>query len=212
MCIRDSAYAARIPVVFVMAVAIWKGAGTHYDLPPPGFPAMPPLRRWFWFFAPDSVDTPETVCGGIVESPPEPSSGTADASVPPDRVLLANWGRVFGTEWDATADDSRFAGDDLCMLIYWSPDDAQVSFLANDRSGLALWRAHASGAQPARKLAEGQPFYWDWTADSQQLLVHSGWLGAEARLGFIDTNGNAVGDDLATPGLFQAPGIAADGR
>ncbi len=42
------AYAARIPVVLVMAVAIWKGAGTHYDLPPPGFPAMPPLRRWFW--------------------------------------------------------------------------------------------------------------------------------------------------------------------
>jgi hypothetical protein len=42
------AYAARIPVVLVMAVAIWKHAGTHYDLPPPGFPAMPPLRRWLW--------------------------------------------------------------------------------------------------------------------------------------------------------------------
>ncbi|HOS92981.1 MAG TPA: FlgD immunoglobulin-like domain containing protein [Armatimonadota bacterium] len=82
-----------------------------------------PLRRWFWFFAPDSVDSPETVCGGIVESPPEPSSGSKDASVPPDRVLLANWARVFGTEWDATADDSRFAGDDLCLLIYWSPED-----------------------------------------------------------------------------------------
>jgi len=42
------AYAARIPVVLLMAVAIWKSAGTHYDLPPPGFPAMPPLRRWLW--------------------------------------------------------------------------------------------------------------------------------------------------------------------
>ena len=42
------AYAARIPVVLVMAVAIWKGGGTHYDLPPPGFPALPPLRRWLW--------------------------------------------------------------------------------------------------------------------------------------------------------------------
>jgi hypothetical protein len=42
------AYAARVPVVLVMAVAIWKGGGTHYDLPPPGFPALPPLRRWLW--------------------------------------------------------------------------------------------------------------------------------------------------------------------
>ncbi len=42
------AYAARVPVAAVMAVAVWKGWGTHYDLPPPGFPAMPPLRRWLW--------------------------------------------------------------------------------------------------------------------------------------------------------------------
>ena len=42
------AYAARIPVVLVMAVAIWKGWRTHYDVPPPGFPFLPPLRRWLW--------------------------------------------------------------------------------------------------------------------------------------------------------------------
>ena len=42
------AYAARIPVLLVMAFAIWKNWGTHYDVPPPGFPALPPLRRWLW--------------------------------------------------------------------------------------------------------------------------------------------------------------------
>jgi hypothetical protein len=42
------AYAARLPVAIVMAVAIWKGWGTHYDVPPPGFPALPQLRRWLW--------------------------------------------------------------------------------------------------------------------------------------------------------------------
>jgi hypothetical protein len=42
------AYAARIPVLLVMAVAIWKNLGTHYDVPPPGFPALPPLKRWLW--------------------------------------------------------------------------------------------------------------------------------------------------------------------
>jgi len=42
------AWAARLPVVLVMALAIWKGWGTHYDVPPPGFPAMPQLKRWLW--------------------------------------------------------------------------------------------------------------------------------------------------------------------
>ena len=41
------ACAARLPVVLVMAVAIWRGpAGTHYDLPPPGFPGMLAFGRW----------------------------------------------------------------------------------------------------------------------------------------------------------------------
>jgi len=42
------AAAARVPVAAVMAVAVWRHWGTHYDLPPPGFPPMLPLRRWLW--------------------------------------------------------------------------------------------------------------------------------------------------------------------
>ncbi|MEZ4770376.1 MAG: hypothetical protein R2844_18365 [Caldilineales bacterium] len=98
------------------------------------------------------------------------------------------------------------------FYLYWSPDDRQVSFLANDRNSIALWLAAADGQTAARKIATGQPFYWSWTADSRQLLVHSGGLGAESRLAFIDTEGNAAGGNLATPGLFQAPGISPDGR
>jgi hypothetical protein len=37
---------ARLPVVLVMAVAIWRGWGTHYDAVPPGFPSMTLLGRW----------------------------------------------------------------------------------------------------------------------------------------------------------------------
>lgn len=40
------AAAARLPVVLVMALAIWRRWGTHYDAPPPGFPLIPPLSRW----------------------------------------------------------------------------------------------------------------------------------------------------------------------
>jgi hypothetical protein len=42
------AYLARVPVAIVMAVAIWRHWGTHYDAPPPLFPGMSLLRRWLW--------------------------------------------------------------------------------------------------------------------------------------------------------------------
>jgi hypothetical protein len=42
------ALAARIPVAALMLIAIARGWGTHYDALPPGFPAMPPFKRWFW--------------------------------------------------------------------------------------------------------------------------------------------------------------------
>jgi len=42
------AAAARLPVALVMAFAIWRRWGTHYDAPPPGFPGLPPMARWLW--------------------------------------------------------------------------------------------------------------------------------------------------------------------
>lgn len=47
------AFAARIPVVIVMLLAILGSWGTHYDALPPGpdgapFAAMSPIVRWFW--------------------------------------------------------------------------------------------------------------------------------------------------------------------
>ena len=31
-----------------MLIAILANWGTHYDVPPPGFPEMAPLAKWFW--------------------------------------------------------------------------------------------------------------------------------------------------------------------
>lgn len=42
------ALAARLPVVAVMWFAIQGNWGTHYDAPPPAFPAVPPMARWLW--------------------------------------------------------------------------------------------------------------------------------------------------------------------
>jgi hypothetical protein len=39
---------ARLPVVVIMAFAIFRRWGTHYDAPPPGFPALVPMPRWLW--------------------------------------------------------------------------------------------------------------------------------------------------------------------
>ena len=41
------AFAARIPVALVMLAAILGNWGTHYDVPPPNFPEMAPLAKWF---------------------------------------------------------------------------------------------------------------------------------------------------------------------
>jgi len=42
------AFAARVPVAGIMWLAIQRNWGTHYDAPPPGFPAMTPDSRWLW--------------------------------------------------------------------------------------------------------------------------------------------------------------------
>jgi hypothetical protein len=40
--------AARVPVVIVMLAAMLGNWGTHYDVPPPNFPEMGTLAKWFW--------------------------------------------------------------------------------------------------------------------------------------------------------------------
>lgn len=41
------AFAARIPVVLVMLIAMLGNWGTHYDVPPPGFPETGVMAKWF---------------------------------------------------------------------------------------------------------------------------------------------------------------------
>ncbi len=59
-------------------------------------------------------------------------------------------------------------------------------------------------------MTTGQPFYWDWSLDSSQLLIHTGLLDDDARLALVDNQGRGV--EIAQPGFFQAPGISNSGR
>jgi TolB protein len=119
---------------------------------------------------------------------------------------------VWADETGAPRASLYSSGNRPPIYLYWSPDSREVSFLANDRASLGLWLAAADAASPARQIASGQPFYWDWGQDSDQLFIHTGGLDADARLAFLDTGSQRTGENVARPGLFQAPGISAGGR
>jgi TolB protein len=106
------------------------------------------------------------------------------------------------------ADDERSP-----FYLYWSPDGRLLSFLTNDaEDGIGLRVVALDNPQTDRLLATGSPFYWNWSGDSQQILIHTGLTGAEARLALLNTAEAAAAEEVAAPGFFQAPGISADGR
>ena len=99
------------------------------------------------------------------------------------------------------------------IYLYWSPDGRHLSFITNHpQAGLGLNIATPGESEESRLLALGQPFYWQWTADAEQLFIHTGLRGSGARLTLIDVEGDGEGENIAEPGFFQSPGISADGR
>ena len=105
-----------------------------------------------------------------------------------------------------------FSADETPIYLYWSPDNAKLAFLANQpRNQMGLKVINSDGGSASRLLATGAPFYWDWSDDGRQLLVHSG-EDQSAALSLIGVQGETQAGNLATPGAFQAPGIAAGGR
>ncbi|MGE0825974.1 MAG: hypothetical protein AB7G75_15245 [Candidatus Binatia bacterium] len=60
------------------------------------------------------------------------------------------------------------------IYAYWSPNNRQLAVLLGGSGllSLELWPAY-EGKRP-KSLAQGAPFYFDWRADAQALLVHTG--------------------------------------
>lgn len=97
------------------------------------------------------------------------------------------------------------------IYLYWSPDGKTVSFLANNpESALALHVASETEAE--RLVVSGAPFYWQWSADGQGMLIHTGFTGEGSRLGFTTLESDTLAENLAPPGIFQAPGISPSGK
>jgi len=105
------------------------------------------------------------------------------------------------------------SANEVPIYLFWSPDNSQLAFLANHTSELmGLNVVAGDGTGESRLLATGAPFYWDWSDDGRQLLIHSGPNRANNTLALIGSDGETQADNLAIPGFFQAPGIGRNGR
>lgn len=105
-----------------------------------------------------------------------------------------------------------FSTDQLPFYLYWAPNSRLISFIAtHPRSGIGLHLASLT-EEGSHLLATGQPLFWNWLPESDRLLIHSGVNRPEARLALVEVKHGHMGENLARPGLFQAPGIAPSGR
>lgn len=113
-----------------------------------------------------------------------------------------------------TTDPTRlyFGSRTAPFYLYWSPDGRTISFLANHPDGIGLHLVPADGSAESRLRTIGGPIYWQWTPDSSQMFIHSGFSGSDARLELLAATDDSAGQSIATPGFFQTPAISNDGR
>lgn len=106
-----------------------------------------------------------------------------------------------------------FSRSQAPFYLYWAPDNQKIAFLANHSTEvLGLHIVPVLPEHADQLLATGSPFYWQWTADAQQLFIHTGYSGPGARLELLDVTGGEDGLSVARPGFFQTPGISPSGR
>ncbi|MFN2136896.1 MAG: hypothetical protein ACK2UK_13135, partial [Candidatus Promineifilaceae bacterium] len=106
-----------------------------------------------------------------------------------------------------------FDQDDTPFYLYWSPEGSQISYLANSfGDNITLNVIDVGEADSGRIIAVGSPMYWNWTADSRRMLVHSGSGTMDAQLVMIDDFGRPLSRTVPLPGPFQAPGISPSSR
>ena len=122
--------------------------------------------------------------------------------------------QVLADEVDAQPNELYRSATEGPFYLYWSPDSAQVSFLANRaEGGLGMHVVPVEDVPVGESLvATGNPFYWQWTADAERMFIHTGFTGERSRLGFINSDEDTLEENLAPPGRFQAPGLSPSGR
>lgn len=60
------------------------------------------------------------------------------------------------------------------IYAYWAPNSQHLAILLGGPGPLSLGLWPAPEGQRPKTLAQGTPFYFDWRADAQALLIHTG--------------------------------------
>ena len=105
-----------------------------------------------------------------------------------------------------------YSANHFPFYLYWAPDSRRLTFIASQaQDGIGLYLASITN-RDYHLLTTGQPLFWAWSPDGNQLLIHCDANKPEARLAFFDLKHRDLGETLAQPGIFQAPGIAPTGQ
>jgi TolB protein len=101
------------------------------------------------------------------------------------------------------------------FYLAWTPDGREISFLADESTGLSLRIAPADGSAPldgsgaGATIRSGNPFYFDWL-EPARLIAHIG-TGPSAFLGELGRDGASASHAVTSPGDFRAPIVNRDG-
>ena len=122
-------------------------------------------------------------------------------------IGVGSAGGVFSVKDRAGATPKMLYNDPAAgpIYLYWAPDGKKVGFLASSAGSLELQVADLSGGA-VQRVTSGNPLYWQWSRNSQNLFVHTGVLG-DGELAFYTSTGR-TSKPLGTPGLFNAPGLS----
>lgn len=162
--------------------------------------------------APDGSDVRRLSDDGQrFEFPAWAPDGKQLAAISRDKLLLISVGDRAESGGDAV--ELYENQDEAPFYLFWSPDSQHLTFLTSHPEGIALHAAHVRALESSiERIAIGQPFYWDWSPESDELFIHSGGSGANARLETIDLRGETTAANFGEAGIFQAPGISPSGR
>ena len=101
------------------------------------------------------------------------------------------------------------------FYLYWTPDNANISFLSSTASGESLIMESIPAKGGERTVLDtGSPYYWSWAPDGQAMVAHAGGGSATSaeRIAFLQVDPDVTEDGLEfSPASFQAPAWSPDG-
>ncbi len=103
------------------------------------------------------------------------------------------------------------------FYLYWSPDNANVSFLTTTAAGgqnILLQSVPVSGGEQTL-IDAGSPYYWSWAPDGRVMIAHTGSETSTApeHLAFLRMDSTVLEDGLTSSlASFQAPAWSPDGN